>query len=164
MLQWRYCHCCNAKPLNDQRPFPMYGVLDCCVKTQYWGCRNSTAWFGHELPKWEALRARLSTLRATESQRSLTGASTVRAGHQLLRLSRLPVGDRVAQAEVTVVVGNDGTVRPLLSCWGKTGKMGMFTWHSSNKIFYFSQLTSVNCMVKGYIFIHVGAVYKEQLA
>ena len=46
----------------------------------------------------------------------LTGASTVRAGHQLLGLARLPVGVLVAQAEVTVVVGDDAAVCSLLSC------------------------------------------------
>lgn len=46
----------------------------------------------------------------------LTRASAVRAGHQLLSLARLPVGVLVAQAEVTVVVGDDGAVGALLSC------------------------------------------------
>lgn len=46
----------------------------------------------------------------------LTRASTVGAGHQFLSLARLPVGVLVAQAEVTVVVGDDGAVGALLSC------------------------------------------------
>lgn len=47
----------------------------------------------------------------------LTRASTVGAGHQLLGLARLLVGVLVAQAEVAVVVGDDGAVWALLSCW-----------------------------------------------
>lgn len=47
----------------------------------------------------------------------LTGASTVRAGHQLLGLACLPVGVLVSQAEVTVVVGDDDAIGALLSCW-----------------------------------------------
>lgn len=46
----------------------------------------------------------------------LTGASTVRAGHQLLSLARLPVGVLVSQAEVAVVVGDDDAIWALLSC------------------------------------------------
>lgn len=46
----------------------------------------------------------------------LTRASAVGAGHQLLSLARLPVGVLVAQAEVAVVVGDDGAVGSLLSC------------------------------------------------
>lgn len=58
----------------------------------------------------------LTSERTNQKILVLTGASTVGAGHQLLSLARLPVGVLVAQAEVTVVVGDDGAVGGLLSC------------------------------------------------
>lgn len=59
--------------------------------------------------------ALMETLHVVET-RGLTGASTVRAGHQLLGLSCLPVGVLVTQAEVTVVIGDDDPIWALLSC------------------------------------------------
>lgn len=58
----------------------------------------------------------LASERSNQKILVLTRASTVGAGHQLLSLARLPVGVLVAQAEVTVVVGDDGAVGTLLSC------------------------------------------------
>lgn len=58
----------------------------------------------------------LASERTNQKILVLTGASAVGAGHQLLSLARLPVGVLVAQAEVTVVVGDDGAIGALLSC------------------------------------------------